>query len=158
MVEPLEETRYELMFATEPVLSSLDASIPGSSRHPLVELDEIEVSNLRKVLGSKILTQFADTQRNHPDLQRALIHTLFRPAYPQQYLPREHSDKWRSKVSIYLRCGQCLFFSSSSRVTGSFPVLVSPSRSWGQAANQRDGSFLLSMVMLLHTCSALLTI
>ncbi|TFL07564.1 kinase-like domain-containing protein [Pterulicium gracile] len=43
MVEPLEETRYELMFATEPVLSSLDASIPGSSRHPLVELDEIEI-------------------------------------------------------------------------------------------------------------------
>jgi hypothetical protein len=44
MVEPLEETRTELIFATEPLLSSLEASIPGSSRFsPLVELDEIEV-------------------------------------------------------------------------------------------------------------------
>ncbi|KAG1749082.1 kinase-like domain-containing protein [Suillus paluster] len=44
MVEPLEETRNELIFATEPVLSSLDLSIPRGSRHtPLVELDEIEI-------------------------------------------------------------------------------------------------------------------
>lgn len=45
MVEPLEETRLELVFATEPVLSSLELSIPGSGRHAsLVELDEVEVS------------------------------------------------------------------------------------------------------------------
>ncbi|KAF9001944.1 kinase-like domain-containing protein [Cyathus striatus] len=44
MVEPLEETRNELTFATEPVLSSLDLSIPGSrSRSSLVEFDEIEI-------------------------------------------------------------------------------------------------------------------
>lgn len=44
MVEPLEETRSELIFATEPVLSSLYLSIPGSFQYtPLVELDEIEV-------------------------------------------------------------------------------------------------------------------
>lgn len=44
MVEPLEETRNELIFATEPILSSLDLSIPRGSRHtPLVELDEIEI-------------------------------------------------------------------------------------------------------------------
>ncbi|KAJ7286048.1 kinase-like domain-containing protein [Mycena rebaudengoi] len=44
MVEPLEETRTELIFATEPVLSSLEASIPGASRYsPLVELDEVEI-------------------------------------------------------------------------------------------------------------------
>lgn len=49
MVEPLEETRNELVFATEPVLSSLHLSIPGSVQYmPLVELDEVEVrsSNL----------------------------------------------------------------------------------------------------------------
>lgn len=46
MVEPLEETRNELIFATEPILSSLDTSISrGSHYTPLVELDEIEVSN-----------------------------------------------------------------------------------------------------------------
>ena len=40
MVEPLEETRGELIFATEPVLSSLHLSIPGSLQYsPLVELD-----------------------------------------------------------------------------------------------------------------------
>lgn len=44
MVEPLEETRTEIIFATEPVLSSLHLSIPGSLQYsPLVELDEIEV-------------------------------------------------------------------------------------------------------------------
>ncbi|KII88940.1 hypothetical protein PLICRDRAFT_91412 [Plicaturopsis crispa FD-325 SS-3] len=44
MVEPLEETRSELIFATEPILSSLQLSIPGASRYsPLVELDEIEI-------------------------------------------------------------------------------------------------------------------
>lgn len=46
MVEPLEETRSELIFATEPILSSLDMSISrGSHYTPLVELDEIEVSD-----------------------------------------------------------------------------------------------------------------
>ncbi len=45
MVEPLEETRGELIFATEPVLSSLEHSIPSSGRHAsVVELDEVEVS------------------------------------------------------------------------------------------------------------------
>jgi SCY1-like protein 2 len=43
MVEPLEETRSELTFATEPLLSSLSQSIPSASRSPLVELDEVEV-------------------------------------------------------------------------------------------------------------------
>ncbi|KAL1947967.1 hypothetical protein VTO73DRAFT_13691 [Trametes versicolor] len=44
MVEPLEETRNELIFATEPVLSSLQLSIPGSLQYsPLVELDEVEI-------------------------------------------------------------------------------------------------------------------
>jgi len=44
MVEPLEETRSELIFATEPLLSSLYLSIPNSHhRSPVVELDEVEV-------------------------------------------------------------------------------------------------------------------
>ena len=46
MVEPLEETRTELIFATEPILSSLDMSISRGSHYITpVELDEIEVSN-----------------------------------------------------------------------------------------------------------------
>ncbi|KAF8584105.1 kinase-like protein [Ramaria rubella] len=43
MVEPLEETRSELTFATEPLLSSLSQSIPSSSRSTLVDLDEVEI-------------------------------------------------------------------------------------------------------------------
>ncbi|KAF9792473.1 other/SCY1 protein kinase [Thelephora terrestris] len=44
MVEPLEETRSELIFATEPLMSSLYLSIPNSNhRSPLVELDEVEI-------------------------------------------------------------------------------------------------------------------
>jgi len=47
MVEPLEETRSELVFATEPVLSSLELSIPDSVRKStLVELDEVEVKSV----------------------------------------------------------------------------------------------------------------
>jgi hypothetical protein len=50
MVEPLEETRSELIFATEPILSSLELSIQGSGkRSSLVDLDEVEV---RKPLSS----------------------------------------------------------------------------------------------------------
>lgn len=50
MVEPLEETRTELTFATEPVLSSLHLSIPGSLHYtPLVELDEVEVSKVSEM-------------------------------------------------------------------------------------------------------------
>ncbi|KAL0947336.1 hypothetical protein HGRIS_013455 [Hohenbuehelia grisea] len=44
MVEPLEETRGELIFATEPIICSLESAIPGSPRDTsLVELDEIEI-------------------------------------------------------------------------------------------------------------------
>lgn len=44
MVEPLEETRSELIFATEPLLSSLYLAIPGSPHSsPLVDLDEVEI-------------------------------------------------------------------------------------------------------------------
>jgi SCY1-like protein 2 len=60
MVEPLEETRSELIFATEPILSSLDMSIPRGSHHtPPVELDEIEVSDgtLAISLSMFIVTQ-----------------------------------------------------------------------------------------------------
>ncbi|ELU40631.1 other/SCY1 protein kinase [Rhizoctonia solani AG-1 IA] len=46
VVEPLEDGRSELVFATEPLLSTLAISIPGSgssSRKPQVELDEVEI-------------------------------------------------------------------------------------------------------------------
>jgi len=47
VVEPIEETRTEIVFATEPVISSLHLSIPGSFHYsPLVELDEVEVRGL----------------------------------------------------------------------------------------------------------------
>lgn len=44
MVEPLEETRSELVFATELLLSSLQMSMPNGTRQkPIVDLDEVEV-------------------------------------------------------------------------------------------------------------------
>jgi hypothetical protein len=47
MVEPLEETRSELVFATEPLLSSLYLAIPGSPYASLlVDLDEVEASGV----------------------------------------------------------------------------------------------------------------
>ena len=48
MVEPVEETRGEVIFATEPLLSSLSLAIPGTSRSKaLGELDEVEVGARR---------------------------------------------------------------------------------------------------------------
>jgi SCY1-like protein 2 len=48
MVEPLEETRSELIFATEPLLSSLYLAVPGSPyASSLVDLDEIEGSRVQ---------------------------------------------------------------------------------------------------------------
>jgi hypothetical protein len=48
MVEPLEETRNELIFATEPLLSSLNLSIPGAPHTSrFVDLDEIEGSRVQ---------------------------------------------------------------------------------------------------------------
>lgn len=47
MVEPLEETRSELVFATEPILSSLELAIQGSGKNScLVDLDEVEARKL----------------------------------------------------------------------------------------------------------------
>ncbi|KAH9180355.1 other/SCY1 protein kinase [Lactarius sanguifluus] len=47
MVEPLEETRSELIFATEALLSSLYLAIPGSPyATSLVDLDEVEGSGV----------------------------------------------------------------------------------------------------------------
>jgi SCY1-like protein 2 len=47
MVEPLEETRSELVFATEPLLSSLYLAIPSSPyASSLVDLDEVEASGV----------------------------------------------------------------------------------------------------------------
>ncbi|KAK7043796.1 Protein kinase domain-containing protein ppk32 [Paramarasmius palmivorus] len=44
VVEPLEETRTELVFATEPVIASLELAIPGSGKlASLVQLDEVEI-------------------------------------------------------------------------------------------------------------------
>ncbi|CAE6465506.1 unnamed protein product [Rhizoctonia solani] len=47
VVEPLEDGRSELVFATEPLLSTLAISIPGSGsssrQKPQVELDEVEI-------------------------------------------------------------------------------------------------------------------
>ncbi|KAH9079219.1 other/SCY1 protein kinase [Lactarius deliciosus] len=49
MVEPLEETRSELIFATEALLSSLYLAIPGSPyANSLVDLDEVEGSGIQK--------------------------------------------------------------------------------------------------------------
>jgi len=44
MVEPLEESRSELIFATEPVIASLSACIKTSKKDVTpIELDEVEI-------------------------------------------------------------------------------------------------------------------
>ena len=79
MVEPIEETRAELVFATEPLLSSLLLSIPMSSRSSAaVELDEVEVSmsTIFCIRRNDLNYTYLDTKRHLAALQRVVV-----PAY-----------------------------------------------------------------------------
>ncbi|KZT03514.1 kinase-like protein [Laetiporus sulphureus 93-53] len=78
MVEPLEETRNELIFATEPVLSSLHLSIPGSFQYtPLVELDEVEIQKgiLQVCKGLAFLHSSARTIHTNVTPEAVLINS-----------------------------------------------------------------------------------
>jgi hypothetical protein len=87
MVEPLEETRSELIFATEPILSTLELSIPGYGRHAsLVELDEVEVctmSNTSRRHEVTLPASIADPKGYSTNLQGAFVPALFGAANPQ---------------------------------------------------------------------------
>ncbi|KIK63734.1 hypothetical protein GYMLUDRAFT_40801 [Collybiopsis luxurians FD-317 M1] len=68
MVEPLEETRTELTFATEPVLSSLELAIPGAGKlASIVELDEVEIQKgiLQICKGLQFLHSSAQLIHSH---------------------------------------------------------------------------------------------
>ncbi|KAF5391896.1 hypothetical protein D9757_001705 [Collybiopsis confluens] len=68
MVEPFEETRTELTFATEPVLSSLELAIPGVGKlASLVELDEVEIQKgiLQICKGLQFLHSSAQLIHSH---------------------------------------------------------------------------------------------
>ncbi|KAJ3728853.1 other/SCY1 protein kinase [Lentinula raphanica] len=68
MVEPLEETRTEMIFATEPVISSLELAIPGSGKlASLVELDEVEIQKgiLQLCKGLSFLHSSAQLIHSH---------------------------------------------------------------------------------------------
>lgn len=97
MVEPLEETRGEVIFATEPVLSSLELSIPGAGRRsPLVELDEVEVCtsrNLFKILCRRIMDP-TDTERYIADLQGPLIPAFLCSANTHKYQSGNDYSQW----------------------------------------------------------------
>ncbi|KAI0295520.1 kinase-like domain-containing protein [Russula brevipes] len=79
MVEPLEETRSELIFATEPLLSSLYLAVPGSPyASSLVDLDEIEGSRIQKGVlqlckGLSFLHTSARTIHSNINLESILI-------------------------------------------------------------------------------------
>lgn len=62
MVEPLEESRSELIFATEPVIASLSACIKTSKKDVTpIELDEVEIQKgvLQLCKGLSFLHQSA---------------------------------------------------------------------------------------------------
>ncbi|KAG6897837.1 hypothetical protein C0992_010325 [Termitomyces sp. T32_za158] len=76
MVEPLEETRNELVFATEPVLSSLELSISGSRRSSsIVELDEVEIQKgiLQICKGLSFLHSSAQLIHTNINLETIII-------------------------------------------------------------------------------------
>jgi hypothetical protein len=90
MVEPLEETRNELIFATEPLLSSLALAIPGSSRNlHLVELDEIEVRNACAVYIPLEFNLQSDTKGNTANLQGTFLLAFIRQIDPLKHIPGE---------------------------------------------------------------------
>ena len=89
MAEPLEETRSEFIFATEPLLSSLYLSIPNSNhRSPIVELDEVEVSITSAFKCSLLMTakQPSDPEGYPSSMQRSLLPAHLRTPDPFQPL------------------------------------------------------------------------
>ena len=85
------------MFATEPLLSSLELSIPGSGRHAsLVELDEVEVSTAPITtarVGNDTLCRFRKEFCNWPKACPSCIakRDNIRPARFQSHLLAEES-------------------------------------------------------------------
>ncbi|TFY81754.1 hypothetical protein EWM64_g2255 [Hericium alpestre] len=78
MVEPLEETRSELVFATEPLLSSLYLAVPGSPhRSSVVDLDEVEIQKgiLQLCKGLSFLHTSARIIHSNINLESILINS-----------------------------------------------------------------------------------
>ncbi|KAI9446648.1 other/SCY1 protein kinase [Lactarius indigo] len=76
MVEPLEETRSELIFATEALLSSLYLAIPGSPyATSLVDLDEIQKGILQLCKGLSFLHTSARTIHSNIQPETILINS-----------------------------------------------------------------------------------
>jgi hypothetical protein len=76
MAEPLEDTRSELIFATEPVIASLSACIKASKRDVTpVELDEIEVGLALDKLHITMThrSDYVDPKGHPPAMQSTLI-------------------------------------------------------------------------------------
>lgn len=91
MVEPLEETRSELVFATEPVLSSLDLSIPETDRRgSLVELDEIEVCLCDSTYSATNVNCSLDSERHLANLQRPDVSSQLGTIGPFKPLSRKY--------------------------------------------------------------------
>jgi len=88
MVEPMEETRNELVFATEPVLSSLELAIPGAGRFAsIVELDEVEVRSYTLLFGHGFTLYYnADPERDLANMQRVILPSHICKAFSFQYL------------------------------------------------------------------------
>ena len=83
-VEPLEETRSELVFATEMLLSTLQLAIPPAGRHSAVELDEIEVRQACLQLISRSADVFELDPERHPStMQGPLLPTHFGTSHSQ---------------------------------------------------------------------------
>lgn len=97
MVEPLEETRTELIFATEPILSSLELSIPGASRHsPLVELDEVEVLHRFTRYDEAAQLKFIPDPERHPaNMQGPFLPPFICAVDTLQHWTGEHHHKQR---------------------------------------------------------------
>jgi hypothetical protein len=78
MVEPLEETRSELAFATEPLSSTLQQAIPTSSSRnndDSNELDEIEVC---RTSIFQIYSPLLDSKRRPPTFSWPFLFTYIR--------------------------------------------------------------------------------
>lgn len=88
MVEPLEETRSELIFATEPLLFSLYLATPNSPRSTAtIELDEVEVrhkalqqcNGVSPAVDFRFVKAFCRYAKGFPSYTPP--HDLFTPTY-----------------------------------------------------------------------------
>lgn len=130
MVEPVEETRAEVIFATEPLLSSLHLSIPASRSSPLVELDEVEVRIIN--------TPYRSRSSQNLQIQKGILQLCKGLSFLHTSARRVHSNINTESILINSSV-RLFFFWITERIGHGYLGRLENRRTWTYDPSFRDG-------------------